>query len=360
MKFACARVLRGCTAGLASILAMVAMLVCTEVAHAQAVPPKVQLSPAVRAALQSPALTDQERAALRLRHGTWDEGDLTTPADRARAALAIADFASAALADPAAPAAVRAEALIASGRPQDALALVEKATESRGVLMRALALDALGRTADGTAAALAAKEAGEQNGATRDEQMDAIEATALLARLQGRPSRDWQSMLDALAKLRDADQLDPRPRLLEGRLLVQKDRFEDGVAALQEALGRNLRSGEALHLLGRVAVQTFDFDGARQAAIHLRAINGAHPQAVLLDAECALQSRDAAAAIAVLDPFLTRFPEQREALALRAAADGMLFDMTALAGRLAELDRLMPGSPLGPYEAGRFLALARQ
>lgn len=88
--------------------------------------PKVQLSPAVRAALQSPALTDQERAALRLRHGTWDEGDLTTPADRARAALAIADFASAALADPAAPAAVRAEALIASGRPQDALALVEK------------------------------------------------------------------------------------------------------------------------------------------------------------------------------------------------------------------------------------------
>ena len=373
MSFVCARAFPGDAVGVSrardlscvrsvirSVLVVLAVLSCAQVAHAQAVPPKVQLSPAVRAALQSPAITDQERAALRLRHGTWDDGDLTTPAERARAALAVADFDSPALADPAAPAAVRAEALIASGRPQAALALIEKATDSRGVLMRALALDALGRTADGTVAARAAKEAGEQNGATRDEQMDAIEATALLARVEGRPSRDWQSMLNALAKLRDADQLDPRPRLLEGRLLVQKDRFEDGVAALQEALGRNLRSGEALQLLGRVAVQTFDFDGARQAATHLRAINNAHPQAVLLDAECALQSRDAAAAIAVLDPFLTLFPEQREALALRAAADGMRFDMAALSARLAALDRLMPGSPLGPYEAGRFLALARQ
>ena len=133
--------LRGCAGGIASTLdpacvrsvllrvsimrslcSLLAVLAWVHMAHAQAVPPKVQLSPAVRAALQSPALTDQERAALRLRHGTWDDGDLTTPAERARAALAVADFDSPALADPAAPAAVRAEALIASGRPQDALA----------------------------------------------------------------------------------------------------------------------------------------------------------------------------------------------------------------------------------------------
>ena len=341
-------------------LALLVAIACARFVHAQAVPPKVELSPAVRLALQSPAITDSERAALRLRHGTWDEGDLLTPADRARAALAIADFDSPALTDPAAPAAVRAEAMVAAGRPQDALSALESSTDSRGLLMRALALDALGRTADGTAAARAAKTAGERDGATRDERMDAIEATALLARLEGRPSRDWQSMLDALAKLRDADQLDPRPRLLEGRFLVEKERFEDGVAALQEALGRDLRSGEALQLLGRVAVQTFDFDGARQAATHLRAINRTDPKATLLDAESALQSRDAAAAIAVLDPLLARFPGHRQALALRAAADGMRFDMTALAARLAELDRLMPGSPLGQYEAGRFLALARQ
>ncbi|NBX32052.1 MAG: hypothetical protein EBR07_04895, partial [Planctomycetes bacterium] len=71
---------------LRSVLVVLAVLACAHISHAQAVPPKVQLSPAVRAALQSPALTDQERAALRLRHGTWDDGDLTTPADRARAA----------------------------------------------------------------------------------------------------------------------------------------------------------------------------------------------------------------------------------------------------------------------------------
>lgn len=346
-----------------SLLHGLAVALAAALAHvvtAQAVPAKVELSPAVRAALQSPAITDPERAALRLRHGVWDDGDTASATDRARAALAISDFGSAALSDPAAPATVRAEALIASGRPEDALPLVEGAVDSRGALVCALALDALGRTAEGTAKARVAKTVGETDGATRDEQMDAIEATALLARLEGRPSRDWQSMLDTLAKLRDADQLDPRPRLLEGRLLVEKDRFEDGVAALREALGRNLRSGEALYLLGRVAVQTFDFDGARQAATHLRAINPTHPHAALLDAESALQSRDAAAAVAVLDPLLARAPAQRQALALRAAADGMRFDMVSLAARLAKLDQLMPGSPLGPYEAGRFLALARQ
>ena len=341
-------------------LAFVAAAFLAHAAGAQAVPAKVELSPAVRAALQSPAITESERAALRLRHGIWDDGDLVTASDRARAALTIAEFDSVALSDPAAPSALRAEALIAMGRPQDAIPLVEEAIDSRGALVCAMAFDALGRTTEGTAKARVAKTAGEADGATRDERMDAIEATALLARLEGRPSRDWQSMLDTLAKIRDADQLDPRPRLLEGRLLVEKDRFEDGVAALREALGRDLRSGAALYLLGRVAIQTFDFDGARQSATHLRAINPNHPQAALLDAESALQSRDAAAAIAVLDPLLARAPAQRQALALRAAADGMRFDMASLAARLAKLDQLMPGSPLGPYEAGRFLALARQ
>jgi hypothetical protein len=61
-----------------------------------------------------------------------------------------------------------------------------------------------------------------------------------------------------------------------------------------------------------------------------------------------------------LDPLLARFPAQRQALALRAATDGMRFDMDAVAKRLAALDALMPGSALGYYEAGRFLALARQ
>ena len=108
-------------------LAFVAAAFLAHAAGAQAVPVKVELSPAVRAALQSPAITESERAALRLRHGIWDDGDLVTASDRARAALTIAEFDSVALSDPAAPSALRAEALIAMGRPQDAIPLVEEA-----------------------------------------------------------------------------------------------------------------------------------------------------------------------------------------------------------------------------------------
>ncbi len=341
-------------------LACVAAACIAPSAAAQAVPDAVELSPAVRVALQSAALNDAERAALRLRHGTWDDGDLITAADRAAAALERWDLESAALTDSAAPAALRAEALVRAGKPQDALALLASATDPRGLLVRAMALDGLGRSREAIASAQQAKAAGEREGATRDARMDAIEATALLARLEGRPSRDWQAMLDTLATMRDADQLDPRPRLLEGRLLVDKDRFEDGVPALREALARDLRASEALYLLGRVAIQTFDFDGARLAARHLRAVAKDHPLAALLDAEAALQTREASSAADALDPLLARFPAQRQALALRAATDGMRFDMDAVAKRLAELDALMPGSALGYYEAGRFLALARQ
>jgi hypothetical protein len=328
---------------------------------AQAVPGKPpELAPSVRAALQSDAITDAERAALRLRHGTWDDGDLSTPEARAAAALATWDLSSAALVDPAAPAAVRAEARVRAGAPEDALAVLEGQAGPRAQLVRALALDALGRAAEAAAAARDAVAAGNAAGAPRADRMDAVEATALLARLEGRPGRDWQSMLDALAALRDADQADPRPRLLEGRLLVEKDRFEDGVNALREALARDLRSSEAMYLLGRVAVMTYDMEGARRAARLLRDVNREHPLAALLDAEASLQSRDPDDAVQALDALLDRAPGNRQALAMRAAADGMRFDMQSMAGRLAALDRVMPGSPAGPYEAGRFLALARQ
>lgn len=338
----------------ASLLAIVAQAV------AQAVPAQLELSPAVRGALQSAALSDAERAALRLRHGTYDDGDLVTADDRARAALARWDLRSSALADPGAAAELRAEASVRAGEPGAALQALAEPASPRGWLVRATALDALGRAGEAIEAARRAKSMGEATGADRDARMDAVEATALLARLEGRPARDWQAMLDALGALRDADPLDPRPRLLEGRLLFEKERFADAVAALREALGRDLRSSEAIFLLGRVAVQTFDLAGARAAAGLLRSINPDHPLASLVEAEAALQERAPADAAASLDPLIARYPGQRAALALRAAADGMRFDDAAMATRLRDLDALMPGSPVAHHECGRFLAMARQ
>lgn len=353
------RGLRGLVARAAACAAVVAVGPAAP-AHGQAVPQSLELAPAVRGALQSAAITDTERAALRLRHGTYDDGDLASPADRAQAALSRWDLRSPALAAAGAPAEALAEALVRAGEPERALALVAEPRSARAWFVRALALDSLGRAPDAIEAARGAKAAGDAPAATRDDRMDAIEATALLARLEGRPARDWQAMLDALGALRDADALDPRPRVLEGRLLFEKERFGDAVSALREALGRDLRSSEAVFLLGRIAVQTFDLAGARSAAVLLRGIQPGHPLAALVEAEASLQERAPAEAIAALDPLLALFPGQRAALALRAAADGMRFDDAAMARRLADLDVRMPGSPLGHHECGRFLAMARQ
>jgi len=45
------------------------------------------VSPALRQALGAEWLSDDERRDLRVRHGLWEEGDLDSPARRARAAL---------------------------------------------------------------------------------------------------------------------------------------------------------------------------------------------------------------------------------------------------------------------------------
>ena len=94
---------------LARSLAALAVAACASRAGAQAVPASVELSPAVRLALQSAALTDDERAALRLRHGTYDDGDLSDARARAVAALGRWDLESPALTDAAAPMELRAE-----------------------------------------------------------------------------------------------------------------------------------------------------------------------------------------------------------------------------------------------------------
>lgn len=338
-------------------------LVVATTAAGQAVPRQVELSPPARAALQSTALTDAERAALRLRHGTWADADLTTADQRAQAALTLWKLEDV---DPAAAPALRAAALNRAGKPAEALAALGQPSTPAALLQAAYALEQMGQYDKAAAAAKAVQQAAQppaqQPAAapTTDDRLDAVEATTLLGRVGRVPTAAWQGMLDQLAALREADRLDPRPRLLEGRLLVDRDRFEDGVKALQEALALNPRLSEAWYLLGCVALRTYDFDGARRAARELRELNPDHPLALLLEGETALQSRVPEEAVTALDALLARYPGQRQALALRAAADAARFDTAATASRLAALDALEPGSPHGYYQVGRFLSLARQ
>lgn len=345
-----------------SCVVALTVLVCltARTAVAQAVPPRAELAPAARAAIQSAALTDAERAELRLRHGTWDDADLTTPEQRAIAALGLWQLESPALVAAGAPAWARAAAFTRTGQPERALEALANAVTATDLQQRALALEQLGRPVEAAAAARAAQAVDAQREGSVADRLAAIESTALLARVEGAPARDWQRMLDELAAVREHDRLDPRPRLIEGRLLVDKDRYQEGVAALREALSLDIRSSEAWYLLGRVALMTFDFDGARTAATQLRELNTAHPLAALLEAEIALQSRAPDEAQVALEALLEKHPQQRDALAFQAAADAMLLLPESVKELLARLDVLSPGSPNGYYQVGRFLALLRQ
>jgi len=188
----------------------------------------------------------------------------------------------------------------------------------------------------------------------------AAEAVLILARLQGRPGDDYQLALDLLRQARQADPLDWRPRLVEGRLLAEKDNRQQGAEALLEVIALNPTQADAWYALGKLSVEGFDFDRAAAVAARLRAITPDHPLAALLEARSALHQKDPAAAIDALAPLLNRYPDHPAALALLAASHAIAYDDQARDAALARLDTLAPGTPLGHLEVGQALSHARQ
>ncbi len=64
------------------------------------VPEQVSLHESAQAAIDAAWLTDEERGALRLFHGVWDDRDLNSPQAQAAVALNAWDFAHPSLHDP--------------------------------------------------------------------------------------------------------------------------------------------------------------------------------------------------------------------------------------------------------------------
>jgi tetratricopeptide (TPR) repeat protein len=326
------------------------------------VPRQVRLGEAGQSAIDAAWLTDEERAAARVFHGVWDERDLTTPSSRAWVALNAWDFNHPSLEDPAAPVELRAEALVRQGalhRAIDLLAGAESATAAR---IRAEALEGLGdlKAADEAVDAVVSRmlRVKIEDAA---ELTESVRALFLRARVEGQPARDFQTMLDLLGRAhQELDRLHWPARLAEAELLLEKDNAPEAVAALHEVLALNPRCAQAWYMLGLIAIDRFDFESAQVAAQALRRLNPEHPLAALLGAELSLVQDDPQAALDVLVPLTTRWPQLREAHALIAAAHALLFDDRALAEALDRFDRLSPGSAIAQHAVGRHLSQNRQ
>ena len=363
-----------------TLLAGIATLVLpsTAVAQEQAlVPGAVAPSPLVVEAMKADWLTPDERASMRRRHGTWLLEDVAEDGlGRALVAMGLGRWDL--VADAAeAPVELRAEAMRRLGRSEEGIALFDQAADvdSRTAAMetaRARLLHALGRRDEALAAA--------ENAIRIADAVSPPEIGSSLAQVDamrirldaggGRPD-DFQTMLDRLGTARTMiDRLDPRPRLLEGQLLIERSSIGEGIPALHEALALDPRLAASWFELGMIALRSFDFDSAERAAATLDRLHGlldvedepstGHPLATLIRARSAMTRNDPDLAVEFLDGLLSRHPRMPEAIALRAAASAVRYDLNEEADWLARLDEVEPDSPMGWFEVGSALSFDRQ
>ena len=341
-------------------LAVALAAACALPSRAQFVPDKPALSAAVRSAVDSPALRDDERSELRMRHGLWTAADLASPSRRAQAALDTWSLQDPSLVDPAVAVDVRAEALVRRGRAAEALSLLAGCEQPRCALVRASALDLLGRIPEAVAALEPLVLAAQADQATDESLRLGARAVMRLGTLKPVAPALWKQSIDWLARLRESDRLDPEIPRLEGQLLIARHNREEGVPALQQSLERDLRGAATWFALGRAALDGFDFDSAIAAARALRALSPEQPLADLLDVERLLVQEDPERAERIVQALLVHEPDMPEALALAAAVSARRWDRAATDARLAAMDGRFPGQALGVATVGRLLALCRQ
>lgn len=326
------------------------------------VPEVFPLDPAAQATIDAEYRTEEERHALRVFHGVWDERDLVSAELRAIVALNAWDFDHPSLSDDAVPAEIRAEAKLLAGDPQAAIDLLDGVNTVRAARVRAEALDALGRS---EAADRAVDEPVRVLLAGRVEDpavlVEGVKSLTLRARLLGQPAKDFQTMMNLLGRARtELDRLHWPAYLAEAELLLEKDNPAEAIRALHQALSLNPRKAAAWYRLGLVAADRFDFGSARIAAMALRRLNPQHPLADLLMAEVKLIEDDPEGAREHVDRVLAKHPNHRDAIALLAACEAVLWNQAGTERALTRLDELAPGTANGYFTVGRHLSFQRQ
>ena len=137
----------------------------------------------------------------------------------------------------------------------------------------------------------------------------------------------------------------------------------DGKAAaeeLQAALTANLRNRDALLLLGKMRLDSWDFENAAKVAAELRKLDFDSREADLIDARSLLLQRQPGRAMPFVQRVLDARPDDVEALGLLAAAHAARLEMDETAELLARVEELDPGNATAHFDVGKQLATQRQ
>lgn len=323
---------------------------------------QIELSPVVTRLLDDPVTSDAERQAMAVFHGQWARVANPTVAQRAMVALGRFELGESVLLDEGVPALVRAEGALWRGEPEQAVQWLVDDPSLQAAVVAARAYRDLGAVREAVGVLEPWRERLQSQELTGAASLTAAgEALAMLAQLEGRPARDYGLAMSLFGKARvEADPLYWPAYLAEARLLIDKDNNPQAAQALFEALTLNPSCGEAWYLLGRMLLGAFDFDRAGVCLKKLREINEQHLLADALEARLLLTQKDAGQARAVIEAALSRYPRQRELVALLAAAEALLFDRAAVDAALGHFEQLAPRHPLAYYTVGEYLAAARQ
>lgn len=323
-------------------------------------------SPAVLRLLEAEYLTEAERRDLRVFHGLWTEDDLDTPQRRATAALIRGAYDDPSLSDLSVPVEDRAEAMQLRGELVEALAALDGAESLRAVRIRAEAMEGLGRAAEaGAALEPLVKRLRESQLRSPADVVEGVRGLIIRARVmpQDEPSGgDYRRMMALLGTARDnLGRLHWPVHITEAELLFAKDNRREASDAAMQALALNPRSARAWALVGRLAVEGFNFEPAEQIAQRLdRLADLASAEGAAVLARARLRQNDPEGAEQALRPALDRFPHMRRLLALEVAAAALRFDDERTRSLLDAFDERSPGSADAHFEVGRTLAEARQ
>lgn len=340
-----------------------------------------QVTQALRELITADYLSDDERAALRIKHGVWQPDDLLNPEYAARAALDAGAYDHAFTRDPIAHPFERAQAALIRGQPQAALDALHERTglfPPSYLVVQARAQEMLGQHDQALTTLLELEKLlSDTKVDNADEFAWAAEGLMDLIRIrgpQGDPKNDYQNIAKLLANAREQlDRTSWRVRLAEARLLYAHNNYSDAQTAAAEALGLHPRNAQAAFLIGSMAVDSFDFDTADEIAHKLDLLAESldtnpnandNPQpsllASILRARVALRRKDPVGAEMAIDPVLARLPEQRDLLQLNAAAAAAGFRTTSTQRLLDAYDQLSPGSPNAYMRVAETLSEYRQ
>ncbi len=324
--------------------------------------PAAQLAPVVRKLLDDDAIDAASRRQMALFHGQWQRVTNPDLPERASIALQRYELYDEALGDAAAPARLRAQAALWRGDAHQVLELTNEPANAQLAVLRAEALDMLGRRRDAVETLSPWRQRLGEDAIDDAAQLTAAgRALVMLAAFEGRPAQDYHTAMRLFAKVRDQlNRLYWPAHLAEARLLLAKHNTKDASEALGATLALNPHCGEAWLLLGRVALGKFEFDKAGACEKRLRDIHPHHLLADLMRAETLLTQRDPQAAADLLGPVQEDFPKHLDLIALRAAAEALRYNDAGLEAAIARHQTLSPGNATIYHTVGTHLAMARQ